>query len=303
MVCPSFWIRRLRHHKRSGQLSYSQSGRVASHKRSVLLSGFVVFVLGSVISREVWPFAGIHRFKRWSKPRTKGLAICRRKGGGRAREKRSVLLSRFVVFVAGSVRSPEVSQEVCPFVDWPFAGIRRFCRGFAPLTRGLGICRPGRKGLSFCRDSSCSSRVWSSHQRSRKRSGQALKRSVHLSHSCQCRAIPAQAGRTHRMRSPAHIVLRAIPAQAGRTSAQTGKRSGPSGHPRAGGENGLPSSFAWICCGPSPRRRGERSIRVMLMGYARAIPAQAGRTRRDLRGFGFALGEFGPSPRRRGERI
>ena len=119
MVCPSFWIRRLRHHKRSGQLSYSQSGRVASHKRSVLLSGFVVFVLGSVISREVWPFAGIHRFERWSKPRTKGLAICRQEGGGRAREKRSVLLSRFVVFVAGSVRSPEVSQEVWPFVDWP----------------------------------------------------------------------------------------------------------------------------------------------------------------------------------------
>ncbi len=119
----------MRHHKRSGQLSYSQSGRVASHKRSVLLSGFVVFVLGSVISREVWPFAGIHRFERWSKPRTKGLAICRQEGGGRAREKRSVLLSRFVVFVAGSVRSPKV---------WPFVGIRR---GLRPRTKGLAICR------------------------------------------------------------------------------------------------------------------------------------------------------------------
>jgi hypothetical protein len=170
MVCPSVWIRRLRHYKRSGLLpgsivlSVGQSlaqmvwpfvvrrAGEGLEKRSVLLAGFVVFVTGSVISREVWPFvdwpfAGIRRFGRGFAPLTSTLKRSvhlshSRNGRAASHDKRSVLLSRFVVFFAGSVRSPEVSQEVWPFADWPFAGIRRFCRGFAPLTRGLGICRP-----------------------------------------------------------------------------------------------------------------------------------------------------------------
>jgi hypothetical protein len=142
--------------ERSGHLS---SGR-SSDKRSGLLRGAVV------LGREmVCPIVGSPE-RTDAPPLKEGLAFCRDPSfqslvkashkstlkrsvhlshsriGRASHDKRSVLLSRFVVFFAGSVRSPEVSQEVWPFADWPFAGIRRFCRGFAPLTRGLGICRP-----------------------------------------------------------------------------------------------------------------------------------------------------------------
>jgi hypothetical protein len=130
MVCPSVWIRRLRHYKRSLQ--------------------------------EVWPFARIHRFKRWLKSRTRGLAICRQKSGERAREKRSVLLSRFVVFVTGSVRLSRGLSNCRPLVC-PLPRRKKACptvalsncrlRGFphdataGAQTKGLVFCGgPAHKG-------------------------------------------------------------------------------------------------------------------------------------------------------------
>ncbi|MEN9284452.1 MAG: hypothetical protein RLZZ179_1945 [Verrucomicrobiota bacterium] len=137
MVCPSVWIRRLRHYKRSLQ--------------------------------EVWPFARIHRFKRWLKSRTRGLAICRQKSGERAREKRSVLLSRFVVFVVGSVRLSRGLSNCRPLVC-PLPRRKKACP-----TVALSNCRlrgfphdatagAQTKGLSFCPDSSFSSRVRSAYR-------------------------------------------------------------------------------------------------------------------------------------------
>jgi hypothetical protein len=137
MVCPSVWIRRLRHYKRSLQ--------------------------------EVWPFARIHRFKRWLKSRTRGLAICRQKSGERAREKRSVLLSRFVVFVVGSVRLSRGLSNCRPLVC-PLPRRKKACP-----TVALSNCRlrgfphdatagAQTKGLSFCREPSFSSRVRSAYR-------------------------------------------------------------------------------------------------------------------------------------------
>ncbi|MEN9283750.1 MAG: hypothetical protein RLZZ179_1243 [Verrucomicrobiota bacterium] len=86
-------------------------------------------------------------------------------------------------------------QEVCPSV-----GIHRFNRWSKPLTKGLSICRRkggrarlGRKGLSYCRDPSCSSQVRSAHKMSGRLSARGsgrrsvlLRRSVVLGREKVC---------------------------------------------------------------------------------------------------------------------
>ena len=121
----------------------------------------------------VCPFVGIHRGSRWvghltrgparglsiyctpgtsGSPRmTKGLSFCRDSSFSsriQSSRERSGHLPGSIVSIVGQ----SLSQEV-----WPFVVGRA----------GEGL---GRKGLSFCRDQSFLPLVWSSYQRSRKRS-------------------------------------------------------------------------------------------------------------------------------------
>ena len=71
---------------------------------------------------------------------------------------------------------------------------------------------------------------------------------------------------------------RLIPARAGKTAWQAGGRDGDRAHPRAGGENALPSIRLRASLGSSPRgrgkpRRGQRPPRLPGL-----IPARAGKT-------------------------
>jgi hypothetical protein len=114
-------------------------------KWSVLLSGSVVCATTKGLANCRIPRAA-------GSPPIRGLSFCRDSSFSswvRSSRERSGLLPGFIVLSVGQ----SLAQKVWPFV------VRR---------AGEGL---GRKGLSFCPDSSFSSQVRSAHQRSRKRSG------------------------------------------------------------------------------------------------------------------------------------
>ena len=71
---------------------------------------------------------------------------------------------------------------------------------------------------------------------------------------------------------------RIIPAQAGNTAAIRSPARTPPDHPRAGGEHWPPPIVAAKTSGSSPRRRGTRTLGRQDSREARIIPAQAGNT-------------------------